>query len=233
MSASKIVGRLIFSTMFFLGQLCAASSDRFLTPPNTKSWWVSQGSVHNGQIMYIKRFESNQSVDGVIEFYKTRWESGSDIPGYMESSANGWRMISQLDERQQWVVQIRSSQSGTGSEGMISRMLLNEFTSNSSTTNDKFTPMMAGGELISATYSDSPSDSKTQTQLFSGRASSVANQMKHHMQGRGWDLQDEYSYKDSITQRFERPQRKLDVALVGISGVKTLVFVNEVTHASK
>lgn len=233
MNVNRVIVLLVFFIFIASSHVHAATKEKFILPTGAESWWVSQGSIHNGQMLYIKRFKWHQSVDNVIEFYKAHWTSDSDVPGYMESNVNGWRMISQLNEKQQWVVQVRANQDANGSEGMISLMPLKNSFPKSVRSSDKFTPMMGGGELISTTYSDSPTTAKTQTQIFSGRPSTIANRLKRYVQGRGWSLQDEYSHKDSVTQRFESSKRQLDVALVGIAGSKTLVFISEVAHASK
>jgi len=233
MSAIKLVMRIFLLLMLTLSSGHAATIQKFNFPPDTQSWWVSQGTIHNGQVLYIKRFKSNKSVDSVIDFYKSNWKTDSEIPDFMESAVNGWRMISQLKENQQLVVQVQSSLQSGGSEGMISLMPLGVDNSGGVRHADKFTPMMRGGELISTTYSNSPTTAKTQTQIFSGHPSSIAARLKHYVKGRGWSLQDEYSHKDSVTQRFESAKRQLDVALVRIAGSKTLVFISEVAHASK
>ena len=233
MNAKTINWLLLCVTLFNASHVVAATSEDFLLPSQTDSWWVSKGNRHNGRELHIKKFKSALSVESVIEFYKNSWRTELDIPGFMESSANGWRMISQLEQQHQWVVQVKPSQLGGGSEGMISLMPLQESSTNSAELHDGFTSVMNGGVVLSTNYSNRPEKSKTQTQVFSGRPASVANRIKSHVKSRGWTLQDEYSRVDSMAMRFEHSNRKLDIGLVGVPNVRTLVFISEVKLASK
>ena len=210
----------------------AKTKDEFLLPPRSTSWWISQGDIHNEQSLFIKRFKSESSVENILEYYRAHWESESEHPGYLENEANGWKIISRLNDKFQWVVQVRSNLQGRGSVGIISNMPLAKAYAGGYGKKHKFIPMMNGGEHISSTYSDSPTPAKTQTQLYSGQPSTVANRMKRYVREHGWSLQDEFEHRNTVTQRYEINKRQLDVAFVGVAGSKTLVFTSEVAHVA-
>lgn len=233
MNANYFRITLVFWLVAASSMAQSTTDERFVFPPRTDSWWVSQGDLHNQQTLHIKRFKSYQSVQSVLEFYKVIWGSDSDIPGYMESNANGWQMISQIDDKYQQVVQVRESSRNSGSEGMISLMPLFQSSKGADPTDTSFTPTMQDAELLSTNYSYSPTPARTQTQVFSGLPITVARRFKVYVKKHDWILQDEYRHKNTVIQRFENSQRQLDVAFVGISGSKTLVFVSEMSHVSK
>lgn len=233
MSVNNKLVLLGFLLTFSLSLYAATNGDSFLFPERTDSWWVSNGNVHNGQTLYIQKFKSELAIDDVIDFYKLRWNNDSEIPGYMETDVNGWRIISRIRENNQWVVQVRKNQYRAGSEGILSLMPLTTSGVGHAQTNDNFIPVMKGGELLSTTYSDFPAKARTQTQIFSGRPETVARRLKRYVENRGWTLQDEYKHENSRTQRFEQVKRQLDIAFVGFSGTKTLVFISEVAHGKK
>ncbi len=224
--------RWFFLSWLLLTSVCGATNDweRFPIPQRTELWWVTQGSVHNGYKLFIKQFKSQLSVDEVLEYYRDAWKSDSELPGFMESDVRGWQMISRLTLRDQWVVQVKSDATGRGSEGLISQMMLQPNEQPGRIAKQNFMPMPHGGVLVSSTHSENPTSARTQTQIFSGRPKSVADQYKKYAVDQGWSLQDEYVHGSSVAQRFERSKRKLDVALVESAYGKTLVFVSEVVN---
>lgn len=227
---------MIVKTIIILGLwLCmyanesiANTMENFPVPPRTQTWWVAKGNVHNGHELFIKRFKSQQAPEAIIEFYQRSWRSTSELPGYMQSEKEGWQLLSRLVPEYQWVVQIRSGAQGRGSEGVMSAMKLEGNTQSGAFRQREFTESIHGGDLLSSTESKEPSIARTQIHLYPNRPKSVANRFKDHMTSTGWSLQDEFSHRASVTQRYEKSKRQLDVALVEHSGRKTLVFFNEV-----
>ncbi len=207
----------------------AKSLDDFPLPDRSESWWVTKGSNHNGHQIQIMRFKSRLTPSEVLQFYKSLWQSDSEVPGFMQSSANGWQLISRLTEHYQWVVQVKVASGRTASVGLISQLALKNTVANG-IANIKFMPDMHGGTLVSSTHSEEPALARTQTVLFSGRPGRVADTVKRHAQDHGWDLQDEYVHKQAVTLRFQRAGRQLDVALASSQHGRTLIFLNEVIH---
>ena len=151
-------------------------------------------------------------MDGVLQHYRTQWQSTSDTPGFMESSNSGWHIIGRLTEGYQWVVQVKARTSRSGSEGIISLLAL-QSSKTKGLQQVNFIPVPRGASLVSTTHSEAPSLARTQTMVFSGRPARVADNYKRHALEHGWELQDEFTHKRAVTLRFERAGRQLDVAL--------------------
>lgn len=201
-------------------------------PNRTESRWVTRGSNHNGHLIQIMRFNSDLSVEEMAEFYRTKWQSDSDTPGFMESDNDGWHIIGRLTTDYQWVVQIKPSLSGSGSEGIISLFAMHRIMTRG-VKNAKFMPLPRGADLVSTTHSEQPALAQTQTVLFNGRPIRVADVYKRHAHDHGWALQDEYSHHTAVTLRFERGGRQLDVALADGPHGRTVIFINEVVHETR
>jgi len=214
----------------------ATVMENFPVPPQMNVWWIANGNVHNGQVLFIKRFKSRLTIEKVAEFYRSEWQSNNDNPGYMQDEASDWLIISHLTAEYQWVVQIRSDSSGSGSEGILSVMTIN---TGSNTTmagvrsHKKFTESLSGGNLLSSTYSTKPQPARTQLYVYTESPARLANRFKSHLALKGWALQDEFTHNDTITQRFNDTRRQLDIAFVEQSRNKTLVLVNEVTTSER
>jgi len=234
MRASCLYVHVLIVFCFLISVSPGYASADFPTPPNSESWWVTTGSVHNGHYLSVKRFASRFRTERVIDYYKRIWSSDDEeTPGYIESSVHGWRIISRLSPQAQWVVQVRDSSIRRGSEGLISKMSLEKHPPVARTNSMKFTSVMNGGKLLSTTDSAEPVAARTHTQLFTGRPESVAMRYKKYLLDDRWALQDEFVQGATVTQRFERQSRYLDIALVEISYGKTLVLVNEVVREKK
>lgn len=87
-----------------------ARTPKFPDPPDASLEWVSDDMSWNGIAMQVRRFESRRSEERVLEFYRTRWQRGpGGKPGYRESSAGSWRIISHLDDEHLLTVQVQPS----------------------------------------------------------------------------------------------------------------------------
>jgi len=213
----------------FSGKALGNTMDDFPVPPRTQVWWMTNGNVHNGHEVFIKKFKSDQPPSDIVEFYKNAWQRKSERPGYVENHTEGWQLISRLVPEYQWVVQIRASDSGRGSEGLLSVMKLNSSgTSSYGARQSQFTETVRGGDLLSSTEASEPVLARTQLHLYPDRPSRVAKLFKSHMTSIGWSLQNEFGHKGTLTQSFEKSMRKIDVALVEHGDMKTLLFLNEV-----
>jgi hypothetical protein len=87
-------------------------------PPRAKVEWVARDVRVNGLPSQIERFESELSVDEVLEFYRARW-SRSRIGSPQENKVGPWQSVSTLQGSYQLAVQVRP-RTPQGSEGLIS-----------------------------------------------------------------------------------------------------------------
>jgi len=232
----NIFKTILLSLWLFSDFVFANTMADFPIPPHTQVWWVTHGNIHNGHQVFIKKFKSQQTPEKLSDFYQRAWQSNDDLPGYMKTDEAGWTMISRLMPEYQWVVQIRSNTSGSGSEGYLSAMKLTGSSALSKLSkpfHSKFTEAIRGGDLLSSTESIKPRLARTQLHLYPQSPGRVASQFKSHMAAKGWSLQDEYSHQGTVTQRFENTKRQIDLAIVSHSGGKTLVFLNEVQDYEK
>ncbi|MEE9334684.1 MAG: hypothetical protein V3U65_11410 [Granulosicoccaceae bacterium] len=101
---------------------------QFVDLPNgATTSWVATDMNHNGHGMAVKTLSTNQSVEEVMNFYRTAWgtqgDSLSDIPSFVEKKVGEWRIISRISESHNLVVQIKTGRDGD-TEGFISSMAL-------------------------------------------------------------------------------------------------------------
>jgi len=199
-------------------------------PPQTEATWISKNSIHNGYETAIQKFKSRNSVGAILDFYRTEWEATEQIPPYVESEHGDWKLISRIDGLHQFVVQVKSISNRAGSEGFISSMSLEPTGNNGKSQRDSLVPELPGGEILSVTESDIPTRAITQVHLFTGRAQTIAQRIRKTILKNGWELQNEYDYKQSVSQRYSRAGRQLDIAAVNIDAGKSLLFLNEILH---
>lgn len=102
----------------------AASWPEFPGPPRAQVEWVAQEAVVNGLPARIERFDSELSVDEVLDFYRARWARA--IVGKPRETASGhWRALSTLEGGFQLVVQVKP-RDRQGSTGLLSVMNFGE-----------------------------------------------------------------------------------------------------------
>ena len=81
--------------------------------------WVSKSMVVNGMTGAFRTFDTDKSVEKVLEFYRNLWSDGYEgKPGYREGWLGNWKIISRLDDGKILMVQVMGA--GSGSTGYLS-----------------------------------------------------------------------------------------------------------------
>ncbi|MFK7860457.1 MAG: hypothetical protein AB8B64_16680 [Granulosicoccus sp.] len=104
----------------------AAVLDRLATPEGASVQMVTSGSVHNGTPIAIATFDSTDSIDSILDFYRHYWaasEAHAQV-GFVESELPDWLLISQVRDGYNVVVQL-NTQELQGASGFISVMAVN------------------------------------------------------------------------------------------------------------
>ncbi len=153
-------------------------------PPHARVTTVSTGTKAMGMQLRIRRFETRQSVDEVLAFYRKRWKDHA-----AESRMPPWRMIGQLVDDEYHNVQVQA-RAGGGSWGYLSISdLPGQARQHRYTLANpgKGFPRMGGSRVLDDQSNRDPGK-LSRTLMFSNRFSVASNTSfyKRHYQGLGW-----------------------------------------------
>ncbi|MEM9174054.1 MAG: hypothetical protein AAGC67_02380 [Myxococcota bacterium] len=117
--------RVLFAAALLVSGLLASSLAEaglpsFPAPPGADVVDVSSGMNLNGANVSIRRFETDDTVEEVTDYYKRRWSRGPDGElGYREALTDVWYVLSHLDGEHLLALQIQPASDG-GSWGYLS-----------------------------------------------------------------------------------------------------------------
>lgn len=166
----------------------AARTD-FPPPPDAKTVWVASSTVWNGIPMSVRRFDTPEPVDAVVEFYRREWERGDgDTPGYREADQPPWTIVSRVERGRLMTVQARPDGRG-GATGYLATSDLPELLEEGTFPEGgpgSF-PSMRGSEVRDRLVTDDPGK-RGETLLISNDYSVGANATfyRGHYEGLGW-----------------------------------------------
>jgi len=195
-------------------------------PQNAELAWVSSNINQNGMQLSIRTFRSPESVDEVFEFYRETWFHEGDVPGFVENDMGEWKLISQLRDQHNIVVQLKPAEEG-GSTGFLS---IAEKNPERSAAQVDF-PMPDGTERFSSTYTEeNDSQVHTMTFLSSQSIGSAASFYKSRLERKGWELARESEHKGSEFMIFNRKGDRLELVVTEIPGPTTVIYANRVVR---
>jgi len=203
----------------------ASASDVDISiPDNARVARVSNGLNQNGMQLSIQTFQSPDSTDAVLEFYRKQWFREGDIPGFVENEMGEWQLISQLRDEHNIVLQVKPGMEG-GSEGFLS---VAEKTGGRRAPEVDF-PMPDGTERFSSTYVEE-NDSQVHTMTFVSNQDigSAASFYRDTLPRRGWELAREDSYNGSQIMMFNRKGDRCELVVSQPDGDITVIYVNRV-----
>ncbi len=190
--------------------------------------------VHNGVPLKVKVFNSENSVNGVLDFYRGQWRDHDKTP--VENTVGEWRIIGrQLGDH---YLTVQARRHDNGSEGFLAVSTLpaaldGEFLPNTDTP----FPRLPGSDVLTNTVSYDLGKRST-TLVFENQASSFANASyyRSNLPVDGWLLRQnddaQLVSNKGYTMYFEKQGQACHVVITNGTNGGTLVTVNLVTKPS-
>lgn len=195
-------------------------------PPNTRIALVGENLKHNGSLVSIATFDSDESVDTVLAYYRGIWPHEDDLPGHVEHTLNGWRVLSRLRDSTNLVLQLQAADNG-GARGLLSAMDIGEGTPNAVALR-----MPPGSELLSSTdSSDGRRKANTWLLRSPARIGEVVSFYIDHFERQGWSLLTQRTSGESSIVLMSHREGSLEIT-ASRDSAGTFVVVNRVWGAS-
>jgi hypothetical protein len=86
--------------------------------PKAKMQWVAPYMIYNGVPMSVKRFDSEQTPNDILTFYRQLWANANPALAPQEYMTGPWQTIAVMRGKCFYTVQVQSA--GKGSTGMVS-----------------------------------------------------------------------------------------------------------------
>lgn len=211
--------------------VCADGLEGLVLPPGMRASWVAENIEQNGVPIQIQKLTSGASVNDVLAFYRAQWSESTDpeVPGYVENQVSEWKTISQLENNQQTVIQVKARPGG-GTEGFASRIDIRSSPGTNRVTRNF--PRKSGTQLISSTESkDGAKSATTILMMNTFSVSSNADFYRSKMRARGWKLVHAVNPVGLSTMLFNRSKKSCEIAISKNRG-KTIIMANILTTRS-
>ena len=163
------------------------ASRGFVAPPNAKVEWVTPEVKTEGMQLKIRKFTAlHMSVDGVLQFYRQKWEDE-----FAEVDMPPWKMIGTKQGKEYWNVQVQSGDSGGawGYLGVSDLPGILEKGRELGGRKGKNFPKMAGSTVVNDNnYKDI--GKKSRTLLLQNKFSVASNvsYYRNHYVNSGWNM---------------------------------------------
>lgn len=201
-----------------------ASDTPIALPENANTAWVSSNLNQNGIVMSIRTFHSPDSVDDVLGFYRTAWFKEGDIPGFLEDDMLEWKLISQMRETENVVLQLKPTQRG-GSTGFLSVAQLHA----GSQPIDIDFPLPDATEEYATTYlKENNADVHTMTFITKQSISATSAFYLDRLSRKGWSMARQDDVKGSKILLFNRKDDRCEMVIQKLNQDDTVIFVNRV-----
>lgn len=112
--------RILLPILLVLMPGIAIAAPDFPPPPDATVGRPADKMIMNGVPMDIRQFNSQESVDEVLQFYRDYWPAGTEEkPGYTETDIlEPWQIITRVEEGYLMTVQVTES-GDNGSTGLL------------------------------------------------------------------------------------------------------------------
>lgn len=194
-------------------------------PENARTAWISDSINQDGMQLAIQTFNSDDSVENILEFYREAWFKEGDIPGFVENELGDWSVISQLRDDSNVVLQLKTNELGN-TQGFLS-------------TATKFPridrpelnfPLLDGTERFSSSYVEED-DAKVHTMTFLS-TQSVGNTVSFYrksMVRKGWEIARDKEVEGNQIMLFNnRNGDRCELVISQLDGESTVIHVNRV-----
>jgi len=187
---------------------------------------IAHDLVQNGLRMSLATFAAERGVEETLAWYRERWPGTHDGPGHVEAEAEGWKIVSRLQEGSNIALQIKAGTDG-GAYGFLSVMPLDGGTVAVSPP-----ALPPGAELLSDTRADDAyGQSRTVLMRSPARPGEVAAFYRDRLERDGWTLQNGDITASPAVLLFTSVQGRVELVATAQSGEGTFIVLNSVTGA--
>lgn len=201
-------------------------------PPRAHVQTVADDMKYSGVPMRIRKFTSETSVEGVMEFYRQRWSAGEKLKPVL-NTVGEWKVIGRQSGDYYQTVQARPQGNG-GSEGFIGVTTLPSHTVKPSV--DTSFPRLPGTQVISDT--DSSDDGRVAKTLILKNDLSVTSNVSYYqstLPAQDWRQNTNFGNaqfnSSSHVLYFERRKESANIVINTDPRGGTMVVINIVTSS--
>ena len=154
--------------------------------PEFKLTWVAADMLYNGTPMQMRRFDSTESPQAILDYYRREWKATSQRRGSIEYDVGEWKAIAVLRERCFYTVQVQRG-AGGGAVGLLGVSQLQ----NPAQVREagKGFPMMSGSKVVNDfSYRDPGKPGRTILLMNAYSPATNADFYRRSMEGDGWRL---------------------------------------------
>ncbi len=113
--------------------------------PEFKLTWVMQDILFNGLPMQVKKFDSPESAQSILAYYRREWKAAPQRPAGIEYEIGEWKVIAALRGTCFYTVQVQRG-AGNGSTGLLGVSQLQD--PGQARVAGKGIPMMSGSNVV-------------------------------------------------------------------------------------
>jgi hypothetical protein len=154
--------------------------------PDFKLTWVASDMLYNGMPMQMRRFDSSETPQAILDYYRREWKATSQRRGAIEYDVGEWKAIAVLRERCFYTVQVQRG-AGGGATGLLGVSQLQ----NPAQVREagKGFPMMSGSKVVNDfSHRDPGKPARTILLMNSFSPATNADFYRRSMEGDGWRL---------------------------------------------
>jgi len=182
------------------------------TPDWLETSLIADRMVINGIPSAVHSFEADRSVEEVLQFYRRRW--GQDASGrkrYREATVAPWHVLSKLEGRYLYTVQVKEKNSFESS-GFLAVANLQEIEKKQNREAD--IPRMANSRLINDTKSIDPGqEGRTSMILNDYSVATNSSFYRDYYLGRGWGEMADKPLQDASVLAFSKNDRQSHIVI--------------------
>lgn len=217
-------------------QLSCAGAPDFPAPPKASVEWVGKDIEMNGIRSAIRAFQTRQSIEDVVEFYRREWKQPVEkgLPGYLESiDAAPWYIISRIEDDYLLTVQVQVKENDqSGSWGYLATSPLPDAGAKAIPLGNTV-PKIPGSHVMNEMKSDDPGkNARTVVIANSNSVASNADFYRQHYESKGWTTETDRKLGQAEAHSLVFKNRRNRVTIMMLKDKNfTRVVVNSVKHS--
>lgn len=182
---------------------------------------VGEKMVINGLPSTVYRFETHETVEALLGFYRDQWR-GKGKNGYREAHVEPWYVLSRLENNYLYTVQVKEE----GSFSISGYLAVGDLAAMRKTLkNDKPVPLMDGSTVLNDVISFDPGK-KGRTVMLANKYSASGNSQfyRNYFRDRGWATLMDSSSDESFVLAFKKRNLETHLVISTVQGVTHVVM---------